>query len=131
MAVVLSLASSLKSISLLLWIVDFVLCGCLSFRDGSIPSSRSHVCLGLAQFQRTAVVVLQGRHIPLSQCRVNEIPADGLGPGCAARLAPPKPLLGERDKVFPSLLFWLDLSGCFPFGKNVNKRRVLCCCRWW
>ena len=43
MAVVLSLASSLKSISLLLWIVGFVLCDCLSFHDGSIPSSRSHI----------------------------------------------------------------------------------------
>ena len=38
-----SLASPLVSISPSIWFVGFVLCGCLSFRDGSIPSSCSHI----------------------------------------------------------------------------------------
>ena len=33
-------------------------------------------------------------------------------------LAPSKPLLGGKEKVFPSLPFWLDLGCCFPYGKT-------------
>ena len=59
--------------------------------------------------------------------RADKTPADGLGPGCAARLAPSKLFLGEREKVFPSLPFWLNLSRYFPYRKNVNERHVLRC----
>ena len=84
------------------------------------PLNSMLTCLGPAKCQHIATILPGERCVLLSQCRVDKTLAYGPGLDCVEHLGVPKPLLGGKKMVFPTLLFWLDLICCFPCGHCSN-----------